>query len=199
MSSFHKGGECQVSQVVSTATTTLSNETEQQISRINGCDLHVPIDTQANTLEHTTSKRRRTKKDHRHRKEHIKRRSREDNDDERPTSSDSSSSFSSREKYSQKRHKRKKRSRSRHKRHTDKHSKGRSCTNKSSESNTASTHDKTTQEENNTIQLLRKKRLEREAAESQRANRILNKDSSLWMGDRDRGYQDQWNPLLSRK
>lgn len=55
--------------------------------------------------------------------------------------------------------------------------------------------------DNDAIQQLRRKRMEREAREKQRQKDILDIDGpqGKFANDRDRGYQDQWNPMLSRK
>lgn len=66
-------------------------------------------------------------------------------------------------------------------------------------------HNKTTtQSEEETIENLRKRRQEREARESQRERDVLGLDqrssaNGAFRNDRERGYLDQWNPMLSRK
>lgn len=56
-------------------------------------------------------------------------------------------------------------------------------------------------DDDDALQHLRKKRLEREAREKQRQKDMLDTDDTRdkFANDRDRGYQDQWNPMLSRK
>jgi hypothetical protein len=153
--------------------------------------------TSSDQLEYSSKKKRYTSSKKSHRKP---KRTKRTNSGHKSSSDSSTASSTSHRRHSKKRHERKKKSHHKDsKNRRDHHSSSRKRCDKIV--NTATTND-SSQTNDNELQLLRKKRLEREARENQRVQNMMGEDNTcntLFVNDRDRGYQDQWNPMLSRK
>ena len=176
MQNFYKSGEC------------------RDVATVDGADhsrskSHTVAGANRTSLSHES-----TDKEHPHhrRKEKRKIHTRNESGDS-DLSTDSTSTYHRSSK--RRHHKRKKKSRQKDGKHVSR------SRHQSSTSLHATTANDTVQHDSETIQNLRRKRLEREAREHQRERSMLCEQHShnSFVHDRDRGYHDQWNPMLSRK
>ena len=128
---------------------------------------------------------------HKHSNQKIKRKHKRDNDKRhlsQSTDDDSSSDTSSSDDSRRRHRKHRRKSSSRHRRKERKHSQHRKRDGKQRKSESSRDHCR------DSIEELRKRRLEREEQEKQRQDSVLHGRATL-----SRGYQDQYNPGLSRR
>ncbi|KAL3803024.1 hypothetical protein ACHAWO_003823 [Cyclotella atomus] len=191
MMRFYQSGECRDSEEGATSEVRAASQSTDEV--VGGQSNHLEIDAHRDSDGHRESSKKRR---HKSSKKGKKRKEKKHHD------SSSAASDSSRSSISYRRHSKKERKRKHDRRHRD----GQSSSHKSAKSYYGSTE---SQQYNpvaagdETRDILRKKRLEREALENARAQSILGQSNSdnnhRLFGDRDRGYHDQWNPMLSRK
>jgi hypothetical protein len=172
MMRFYQSGECrETAECTKGLVQSKSQSNDETGKHSNYLEIDADRDGKHASKRHKSSKKSR-RKEKRHR-----------SSGNASSDSSASSSDASYKRHSKKKHKRKHRDR----RHSNRHSGHASATSHAADE---------------TLDSLRKKRLEREARENARSQTVLGRNvdnNPVLFGDRDRGYQDQWNPMLSRK